>query len=1027
MALLVAILPGCSRMFWRSQADFDTYNQLMLKTQDPRWDLPRLTVEPDPRSRFYDPFDLDCAPLPPDDPAANRYMHWMDGMRGYKNWHKFGETPTIDSPFWEDNIGRQPEVAQASWEAPAKPLPEEVASGQVANVRHVPTIEDLVLEEAIELAAIHSRDYQFEIENLYLSALALTFDQFQFNVRYLGLGNREPTSDLTYFNTPSGESAVYNNRFGVSQLLPTGAQWTAELANNTLWLFQGQNRTSSTSVLTYQLTQPLLLGAGRKVVLEGLTQAERDVLYDVRSLARFRKIFFGTIVVNAQGSGGFLGLLRLQQQVLNQRDNIRQLAVQVERSRGQTEIPPAEAIEALPEGARDPNDPDSLQIPEDLAAQLTYNPTLKRLRWTGPFTPEQRERLFALSDAPSWRQAIANLYSRAKAGVIPLTVAQLITRLSGQISQLRNLERQYLDFLDQYKLQLGLPTDLQMTVNNRLLQQFELIDPRINAVEQSLLDYKQELAMIDELDPSREDLLTAVERLEVLRQRVKTDALDVVAYDFERAEAAMPNRLSRLTDPRDREVTQQDMERNQLVFREVILGTFSEITADLKEVRERLEPGVLEREVRESLLKTPDANQIDDARLAEGVRAERQRVFSTIDKAREDLLQIAQNLKSVEAGVRSELIELQEFTMTQDQVVALAVENRLDLMNQRGFVMDARRQMEIAANRLEAVLNLVARGDLRNTGGSNPVDFRGDESTFQAGVQFTAPLDQVLERNAYRAAQIEYQRARRDYMELEDQIKFAVRTEWRLLQTLKANFETTRQNLRIAAIQLDSAVETFNQPTQSGQVGRAQQAGGGGGGGGGGGQDPGLGLINALQSVLNAQNDLIQIWVQYEQNRINIHRDMDIMQVDERGLWLDPVYQNLPSNPRVTPTLNEPAHEDARLPVPRDFTDALGRRYLLRDDLGLPRSNSSALALAATRDDAVDPGSRRRDGLPVARVVAAGGTAAADADRPLLAPMAFWRTKARRPDHGDGQAGAIPDHGDGAWHARQHEEHHADE
>jgi len=71
-ALLLATgLPGCSRMFWRSQADFDTYNQLLEKTADPRWDLPRITVEPDARSRFYDAFDPDIAPLPPDDPAAN--------------------------------------------------------------------------------------------------------------------------------------------------------------------------------------------------------------------------------------------------------------------------------------------------------------------------------------------------------------------------------------------------------------------------------------------------------------------------------------------------------------------------------------------------------------------------------------------------------------------------------------------------------------------------------------------------------------------------------------------------------------------------------------------------------------------------------------------------------------------------------------------------------------------------------------------------------------------------------------------
>src|SRR5689334_10588920 len=35
IAVLLFALPGCSRMFWRTQADFDTYNQLLEKTQDP--------------------------------------------------------------------------------------------------------------------------------------------------------------------------------------------------------------------------------------------------------------------------------------------------------------------------------------------------------------------------------------------------------------------------------------------------------------------------------------------------------------------------------------------------------------------------------------------------------------------------------------------------------------------------------------------------------------------------------------------------------------------------------------------------------------------------------------------------------------------------------------------------------------------------------------------------------------------------------------------------------------------------------
>lgn len=55
----------------------------------------------------------------------------------------------------------------------------------------------------------------------------------------------------------------------------------------------------------------------------------------------------------------------------------------------------------------------------------------------------------------------------------------------------------------------------------------------------------------------------------------------------------------------------------------------------------------------------------------------------------------------------------------------------------------------------------------------------------------------------------------------------------------------------------------------------------------------GLNLIQALNTVLNAQNSLIQNWVSYETDRLNIHRDMGTMDVDETGLWVDEYYQQL--------------------------------------------------------------------------------------------------------------------------------------
>ncbi len=950
----LATMPGCSRMFWRTQADFDSYNLLMQKTQDPRWDLPRLTVEPDVRSRFSNLADPDHQPLPPDDPTAHQYMEWVDGMKGYKSWHKFGEDMGVENPQWLANFGLQPEVSQADWEEPSKPDPALVASGEAEVTRTIPTIENLTLEQAIELTNIHNRDYQTQIENLYISALQLSFDQFQFNVRFLGFGGR-PTSGLDYINVPTAQDNLqWNNRFGASQLLPSGGQWVVELANNTLWLFQGQNRTSSSSVLTYQLTQPLLLGAGRKIVLEGLTQSERDVLYNVRALARYRKGIFnavttgtGASVFNAGafsvggtfgGAGsstsavsvgsftgnnvGFLDLLQTQQQVINQRDNIRELFIQVERSRAQTQIPPAEELEQLPAG---------LVIPPEFEMQMSYDAVIKRLNWYGTMSVEERDKLLALSNDPAWRTVIVNLYSRVKAGVVPLDLAQLLTRSSQQITQLRDLERNYLDAVDQYKVTLGLPIDFQITIKTDILKQFEFIDPRIARVEQAILLFQQQFAAIDDRDPPLEELRRIAAQLEELRVRIQVEGMTLVEEDLQRVDANSPTRLAELTRQADRDVVQQDLERNRLVFREVIQDLYREIGEELTGLRDLLrKPGL-----------TVD---------------ERVSLRTDLDRVREQLLQVAQNLKAVQVGLRSELIKLQPFEMSQADVVATALENRLDLMNARAQVMDARRQMEVAANRLEAVLNVVADGDIRSSGNSNPFDFRGDQSAFRVGVQFTAPIDQVQLRNTYRITQISYERARRSYMALEDSIRNTVRAQWRQLQTASLNFETTRQNLRIAALQLDSAIENFNQPARVGQAAT-----------GTGQQNQGLNLINALQSVLQAQNSLIQFWTQYEQTRINIHLDMDIMQVDERGIWLDPVYQNLArlTEPGSNPTLSEPA-DDNRLPPPPGFVDP-GQSARTRPTIRIrSEGEEPAVARVGTSDDSARRGLRRpRSGFVV--------------------------------------------------------------
>ncbi len=905
IATLLLMACGCSRGFWRTQADFDALNLLESKQFDPRWDIPRTTVDADPRSRFFDPYDLDCEPLPPDDPAANQYMTWLHGMHGYKSWHKFGESMSVENPQWMANFGLQPDTFHDGFsksDGLTTTGPDVPPPSASKPMKH--TIENMTLEQAIELASIHSRDYQTQLENLFLSSLQLSLDQFQFNVRYLAFGGTKPTGNSTLSTTPGGPTSLsFNSQGGVSQLLPTGGQWIVGLANNTLWIFSGGNNTSSQSLLTYSLVQPLLQGAGRKVILENLTFSERNVLYNVRLLARYRKIFFADAVVNTGGGStssasaisastgatatnptvistnagiavapgttvgsssaaapgapqGYFGLLYQYQQVLNQRENVALLRGQTERLR---ELVSQTPFRRLPAGSL----PNGLQIPPEFAAKIEYSAQSRRLRWKNSelMTNDDREKLLMLSEDPAYTAAIRALYDQLRIGVTTVDILTVATNLTRAEIQERALTLAYYDEIDQYKFFLGLPVDMQISIDRSMLKPFELTDPRLIETELKVIEFIKQTAAVNDENPPLEDVRKLVSQFRELIDLVDEFGVQVLQDDFRRVAANTPRRLSKLQSEESRDLVRRTLERDMILFKNV-REDFAETRKIVDDVR----------------------NQLSVDGVPQKVRMES---LGAIKDAREDLLLALQNLRVLQVGQRAELINLEDFDMDVDDAVAIALENRLDLMNARGRVMDARRNMEIAANRLEAVLNVVAQGNINTPPtGNHPFDFRGANSTFQFGLQMTAPLDQVQVRNQYRGALITYQQQRRSYMLLEDQVKYDIRTSWRQLMVNRQNLETSRKNLRQAALQFDINVANNLNPRSQGQA--AGQAGTTNLG-----NSSGLNINNALTALLTAQNALIQYWASYERNRINIYRDMDIMQIDERGLWIDPVYQNL--------------------------------------------------------------------------------------------------------------------------------------
>jgi outer membrane protein TolC len=196
--------------------------------------------------------------------------------------------------------------------------------------------------------------------------------------------------------------------------------------------------------------------------------------------------------------------------------------------------------------------------------------------------------------------------------------------------------------------------------------------------------------------------------------------------------------------------------------------------------------------------------------------------------------------------------------------------NRLDLQTSQAQVTDAWRKVYVAANALRSELNLVANmsqgtDPLRN----NFIDLASEQARYSVGVRFSGPLNRQAERNAYRAALIAYQQARRAYMELADQVEQSVRRDLRLLDLQKLNFEIARLTLVSATRQLEAARQRI-------LLGRDA-----------GGASTTLDILNALNAQLSARNALAGGYISYEQLRVQLMLDLEALQLDARGYPID--------------------------------------------------------------------------------------------------------------------------------------------
>ncbi len=120
-------------------------------------------------------------------------------------------------------------------------------------------------------------------------------------------------------------------------------------------------------------------------------------------------------------------------------------------------------------------------------------------------------------------------------------------------------------------------------------------------------------------------------------------------------------------------------------------------------------------------------------------------------------------------------------------------------------------------------------------------------------------------------------------MILEDQIERAVRLDLRQLNTARLNFEIARQSLVIAARSVEGAQAELLQLGANADPTSTQN------------------ILNALNDVLRNQNALIDSWVSYETGRMQLLLDLEALQVDAEGNYVDEHIPQSESTPTGSP------------------------------------------------------------------------------------------------------------------------------
>jgi len=183
----------------------------------------------------------------------------------------------------------------AHW--PKDSYPSELHSAD-ANIPIDPNTElKISMLDALQIAARNSPEYQARKEDVFRVALALDLERNSFR-NIFAAGTDHAIAMSTTAGGRTVTSATNSGSAQVSRLLKSGAALTAAVGLDLVNLLTQGGAFSRGVRFDTSVSIPLLRGAGRHIVTEPLTQAERDVVYEIWDFERYKRTFAVNVVTS---------------------------------------------------------------------------------------------------------------------------------------------------------------------------------------------------------------------------------------------------------------------------------------------------------------------------------------------------------------------------------------------------------------------------------------------------------------------------------------------------------------------------------------------------------------------------------------------------------------------------------------------------------------------------------------------------------------------------------------------------------